>query len=275
MRSLSSIIFTLLILGISSTSAQLSTPGRFALRLAAQDTSLSEGLLSNIVAEIRPVGDSLTWFGTGRGLAMHDGKSVYSHRTTLDSLADGQVTKMLPLGGIPAVAVMNDTMAVAYSGDNGSIQVGYGLTLTYNAQSVKDSAGISWVYLSQPMDADADTLRPFGEGFFRSLPVTVPEANVTYDAFLYRDYLWTASWAGGLRRFHLDNQNWEVIPMPMDQQDSLSFCSGFEETDDLGRNILPGYYLTQEILQMAATIITRHFQYLLMVTQYGQELQTE
>ena len=243
MRSLYSRIFTLLILGISSISAQLSTPDRFALRLAAQDTSLSKGLLSNIVAEIRLVGDSLTWFGTGRGLAMHDGKSVYSYRTTLDSLADGQVTKMLPFGGIPAVAVMNDTMAVAYSGDNGSIQVGYGLTLTYNAQSVKDSAGISWVYLSQPMDADADTLRPFGEGFFRSLPVTVPEANVTYDAFLYGDYLWTASWAGGLRRFHLDNQNWEVIPMPMDQQDSLSFCSGFDETDDLGRNILPGYYL--------------------------------
>ena len=243
MRSLYSRIFTLLILGISSISAQLSTPDQFALRLAAQDTSLSKGLLSNIVAEIRLVGDSLTWFGTGRGLAMHDGKSLYSYRTTLDSLADGQVTKMLPFGGIPAVAVMNDTMAVAYSGDNGSIQVGYGLTLTYNAQSVKDSAGISWVYLRQPMDADADTLRPFGEGFFRSLPVTVPEANVTYDAFLYGDYLWTASWAGGLRRFHLDNQNWEVIPMPMDQQDSLSFCSGFDETDELGRNILPGYYL--------------------------------
>jgi hypothetical protein len=243
MRSLYSRIFTLLVLGISSTSAQLSTPDRFALRLAAQDTSLSEGLLSNIVAEIRIVGDSLTWFGTGRGLAMHDGQRVYSHRTTLDSLADGQVTKMLPLGGIPAVAVMNDTMAVAYSGDNGSIQVGYGLTLTYNAQAVKDSAGISWIYLNQPMDVDADTLRPFGEGFFRSLPVTVPEANVTYDAFLYGDYLWTASWAGGLRRFHLDNRNWEVIPMPMDQQDSLSFCSGFDETDDLGRNILPGYYL--------------------------------
>ena len=243
MRSSFSKIFILLILGISSTSAQLNTPGRFALRSAAQDTSLSKGLLSNIVAEIKLVGDSLTWFGTGQGLAMHDGKRVYNYRTTLDSLADGQVTKMLPPGGIPALAVMDDTMAVAYSGDNGVIQVGYGLTLTYNSQAVNDSAGISWVYLSQPMDNDVDTLRPFGEGFFRSLPVTVPEANVTYDAFLYRDYLWTASWAGGLRRFHLDNQNWEVIPMPMDQQDSLSFCSGFEETDDLGRNILPGYYL--------------------------------
>ena len=203
MRSSFSKIFILLILGISSTSAQLNTPGRFALRLAAQDTSLSKGLLSNIVAEIKLVGDSLTWFGTGQGLAMYDGKSVYNYRTTLDSLVDGQVTKMLPPGGIPAVAVMYDTMAVAYSGDNGSIQVGYGLTLTYNSQAVNDSAGISWVYLSQPMDNDVDTLRPFGEGFFRSLPVTVPEANVTYDAFLYGDYLWTASWAGGLRRFHL------------------------------------------------------------------------
>ena len=189
MRSLFSKIFALLVLGISYASAQLSTPDRFALRLAAQDTSLSEGLLSNIVAEIRIVGDSLTWFGTGRGLAMHDGQRVYSYRTTLDSLTDGQITKMLPLGGIPSVAVMNDTMAVAYSGDNGSIQVGYGLTLTYNAQAVKDSAGISWIYLNQPMDVDADTLRPFGEGFIRSLPVTVPEANVTYDAFLYGDYL--------------------------------------------------------------------------------------
>ena len=128
---------------------------------------------------------------------------MYSHRSTLDSLSDGEATKLVPYGGIPAVAVMNDTMAVAYSGDNGSIQVGYGLTLTYNAQSVNDSAGISWVYLKQPVDLDADTIRPFGEGFFRSLPVTVPEANVTYDAFLYGDYLWTASWAGGLRRYDL------------------------------------------------------------------------
>ena len=147
MRSLYSRIFTILILGLSSTNAQMNTPGRFSLRLAAQDTSLSEGLLSNIVAEIRLVGDSLTWFGTGRGLAMHDGKRVYNYRTTLDSLADGQVTKMLPPGGIPSLAVMNDTMAVAYSGDNGIIQVGYGLTLTYNSQAVNDSAGISWVYL--------------------------------------------------------------------------------------------------------------------------------
>ena len=175
MRSLYSNLLTFTLL-VSSLSGQSQTPDRFALRMAAQDTFLNEGLLSNIVAEIRLMGDSLTWFGTGRGLALHDGLRVYSHRSTLDSLSDGEATKLVPYGGIPAVAVMNDTMAVAYSGDNGSIQVGYGLTLTYNAQSVNDSAGISWVYLKQPVDLDADTIRPFGEGFFRSLPVTVPEA---------------------------------------------------------------------------------------------------
>ena len=71
----------------------------------------------------------------------------------------------------------------------------------------------------------------------------MPEANVTYDAFLYGDYLWTASWAGGLRRYNLSSKNWENVPMPMDDQDSLSLCNGFDETDDLGRDILPGYYL--------------------------------
>ena len=235
-------IYSLLIL-TSLLSAQSNTPDRFALRTVVQDTFLSQGLLSNIVAEIRLMGDSLTWFGTGQGLALHDGHHVYSHRTTLDSMANEAITQFVPFGGIPAIAVMNDTMAVAYSGDNGSIQVGYGLTLTYNAQTVNDSSGISWIYLKQPMDRDADTLRPFGEGFFRSLPVTVPEANVTYDAFLHREYLWTASWAGGLRRYNLNDRSWEVVPMPMDDQDTLSLCTGFDEVDDLGRAILPGYYL--------------------------------
>ena len=61
---------------------------------------------------------------------------------------------------------MGDTMAVAYSGDNGSIQVGYGLTLTYDAQMVNDSSGITWTYLQQPIDQESDTLPPFGEGFY-------------------------------------------------------------------------------------------------------------
>ena len=79
----------------SSLSGQSHTPDRFALRMAVKDTFMNEGLLSNIVAEIKLMGDSLTWFGTGRGLAPHDGLSVYSHRTTLDTLSD-ELPSLLP-----------------------------------------------------------------------------------------------------------------------------------------------------------------------------------
>ena len=131
------LIFTL----TSQLSAQFFSPSRFSLNSTVQDTFLSKGLLSNIIAEVRLMGDSLTWFGTGQGLALHNGHYVYSHQITTDSLADGQTTKLVPYGGIPAIAVMGDTMAVAYSGDNGSIQVGYGLTLTcllYTSPSPRD-----------------------------------------------------------------------------------------------------------------------------------------
>jgi len=217
------------------------TPIRFSLKSAVEDTFLTFGLSSNIVAEIRLMDTSLTWLGTGQGLALHDGHIVYTHRSTSESLYDGQSTSFVPEGGIPAIAVKDDTMAVAYSGDNGAIQVGYGLTITNSASDVQDSSGISWTYLQQPVDSEADTLKPFGEGFFKVLPVTVPEANVTYDAYIDNGYLWIASWAGGLRRYDINMGSWEIVPMPMDSQDSLSTCVGFIDVD--GRPIMPDYYL--------------------------------
>ena len=221
---------------------QSATPSRFSLKTALEDTFLTEGLTSNVVAEIRMMGDSLTWFGTGQGLALHDGHRIYAHQITAELLDDGQFTNLVPQGGIPAIAVMGDTMAVAYSGDDGSIQVGYGLTLTYSAE---DTSGITWTYLQQPIDNEADTIKPFGEGYFRQLPVTVPQANVTYDAHLSGEFLWTASWAGGLRRYHLTKKVWENVPLPMDDQDSLSLCDdeGFDVSASDSRPILTDYYL--------------------------------
>jgi ligand-binding sensor domain-containing protein len=220
--------------------AQSFAPINFNLNLDENDSTTSTGLKSNIIAEIKLMGDSLTWFGTGQGLAMYDGNQLYSFLSTEDSLEDLESTNILPQGGIPAIAVKGDTLIVSFSGDNGSIQVGGGLVISYDAQ---DTSGISWEYFSQPVDAATDTIKPFGEGYYRCLPVTVPEANVTYDSDIDQNFLWIASWAGGLRRYDLDEGNWENIPLPMDSQDSLSLCEGFEEIDPFGRPLLSGYYL--------------------------------
>ncbi|GIR57362.1 MAG: hypothetical protein CM15mP64_7740 [Candidatus Neomarinimicrobiota bacterium] len=167
----------------------------------------------------------------------------YSHNTTSDSLGNNTVTNLVPVGGIPSISVDGEKIVVSYSGDNGSIQVGYGLTYA-DLSSYNDSSSINWTYLQQPIDdSEEDTLvQFFGEGSFNMLPVTVKEANVTYDSQLLNDTLYTASWAGGLRRYYINAGFWENIPMPMDSQDSLSTCEGFVD-DGLGRKIKQGYYL--------------------------------
>ena len=234
--------FSKIILFLSSAiilSGQIQSPMRFNL-IFDEDTLKSAGLKSNIIAEIKLMGDSLTWLGTGQGLALHNGKQLFSFLSTQDSLADQEAISLLPVGGIPAIAVKGDTLAVSFSSDNGSIQVGKGLALSYNAQDTND---LSWRYFKQPVDLPSDTVKPFGEGYYRCLPVTVPEANVTYDSYIDGSFLWIASWAGGLRRYNMEVGNWENVPLPMDGQDSLSLCDGFDDVDDYGRPILSGYYL--------------------------------
>tara|TARA_B100000886_G_C20416452_1_gene489462 strand:- start:120 stop:1820 length:1701 start_codon:yes stop_codon:yes gene_type:complete len=236
--------------------SQSPTPLRYSLKSFELDSVYNKGIKSNIVAEIRSVGDSLTWFGTGQGLALHNNTTnkLYNHKTIsgTDTLANKQLTKLLPIGGIPAIAVQGDTMAVSFSGDNGSIQVGYGIAVTFDAQN---ETGIDWVFYEQPLDlsGEGDSLETFGNvGRFSRLAVTVPEANVTYDAQIHyfidnlgigSKYLWITSWAGGLRRIDLDADFpvWQLIPLPMDNQDSLDLCNGWDDSQE--PPYFPNFYL--------------------------------
>ena len=241
---------------VNFLSGQISHPSKFLLNSYELDSTYNKGLKSNIVAEIRKMGDSLTWFGTGQGLSLHNNATnkTYSHKTMLssDTLVNQQATDLLPYGGIPAIAVQGDTMVVSFSGDNGEIQVGYGLTVTFNGQ---DQTGIDWTYYSQPLDlsGEGDSLETFGNvGRFSRLAVTVSEANVTYDADIHSfvdnlgiasKYLWITSWAGGLRRIDLDADFpvWQLIPLPMDNQDSLDLCNGWDDSQE--PPYFPNYYL--------------------------------
>jgi len=116
----------------------------------------------------------------------------------------------------------------------------------------KVTKAIDWKYMPQPVDNQTEIEVPFGEGYFWQLPVTVPQANVTYDAAISGKYLWIASWAGGLRRFDLSQslRRPQNIPMPMDWQGALSTCqdSAFIDTVSLVTgdpiSVLKDYYLT-------------------------------
>ena len=373
------IIYTLLsALGFS----QNPSPYRYSLKSTTDgETSFFEdGFNSNVVAEIKLMTDSLTWFGTGRGLSLYDGKSAFTYQSTTDSIVDiftnpSSVTSVLPSGGVSAIATSNDTLLVAFAGDDNNTPLGLGLaiafkagswyetepteimsfdflwdslavdtlngvyfgfdseyeigsgykgtfivlgplteavkttisdsvktntiikitnsdlskTLSFTVQSITDystaqvqliiqsgsinyssindigflngetvklnitkaTKAIAWQFLPQPVDTDLDIEVPFGEGYFWQLPVTVSQANVTYDASISGKYLYVASWAGGLRRYDLsiNLRKPQNIPMPMDWQSQLSTCQDSAYIDTLSKitgdpiSVLKNYYL--------------------------------
>ena len=364
--------------------SQNPSPFRYSLKSTTDgETSFFEdGFNSNVVAEIKLMGDSLTWFGTGRGLSLYDGESAFTYQSTTDSIVDvltnpSSVTSVLPSGGVSAIAATNDTLLVAFAGDDNNTPLGLGLaiaskagswyeteptnimsfdflwdslavdtlngiyfgfdseyeigtgysgtfivlsplteavkttisdsvkantiikitnsdlskTLSFTVQSIteystaqvqliiqpgsinyssinddgflngetiklnitKATKAIAWQFLPQPVDSDLDVEVPFGEGYFWQLPVTVPQANVTYDASISGKYLYVASWAGGLRRYDLsvNLRKPQNIPMPMDWQSQLSTCQDSAYVDTLSKitgdpiPVLKNYYFQQ------------------------------
>ena len=54
--------------------------------------------------------------------------------------------------------------------------------------------------------------------------VTTDVQNISYDLAIQGDYIYAASWSGSLRRFNYTDitPTWEVVPLPMDNQDFLN-----------------------------------------------------
>ena len=233
---------TVLLIGIiffiSISVGQNFIPTNVSLRKTNLDSSgIINELASNVISEIKLQGDSTVWLGTGQGLAMiQDSTSVFAMGSLTIEESD---TIMLLTDGISAIAVNDSSIIVAGATDDGVTPVGAGF---YFAEDALDPT-ISWIHFSQPVDNQTDTLADFADKYFRALPVTVANNNVTYDAAISDDYIWITSWAGGLRRIPLQNlagdSSWTRVPLPLDDMDVLTTCSDTSYAD----NILKDYYL--------------------------------
>ena len=105
-----------------------------------------------------------------------------------------------------AVSGQGSDMLIAVAGSENGIPVGKGGSFTMRATA--DDA-IEWTYYAQPLDSAAFPYPPFAGAYMATLPITVPQANVTYDVAFSElletpvAFVWIASWAGGLRRAKL------------------------------------------------------------------------
>ncbi len=224
--------YILIIYGFSYSQALI--PTLYKMKDFAFDTTAYKGLKSNMISDIVQQGDTVVWLGTGSGLAvLKDSTSMYTINSTENLSAN--LKDKTPVGGVTAIAAYNKTLIAAFAKSGENITLGNGLIYTLDATG----ESIDWTYFEQPIDTEKDSLAPFAKKYFKGLPITVKEANVTYDAAITKDYIWIASWAGGLRRYNLALKIWERVPLPQDGDQVLNTC----EKASYENNILKDYYL--------------------------------
>lgn len=212
-------------------------PRLYKMRSANFDSSAYRGLKTNIIGDIAPQGDTLLWLGTGSGLAvLRDTLSIFTLASNKNITA-GQASTSTPEGAVSALAVNGNSLFAAFAKSGENITVGNGFV--YSSNSTGNAT--NWTYFEQLIDGEDDTFSVIQGGVsgkFNALPITVKEANVTYDASINNKYIYVTSWAGGLRRFNLNSSLWYKLPLPQDNDQTLNTCdvSSYEETTQ-------GYFL--------------------------------
>ena len=202
------------------------------------DSTATRGLATNIVGDILPQSDTLLWLGTGSGLAvLRDTSSIFTLATS-KNLSQGAVTNT-PEGAVSALDVSGNALFAAFATSGENITKGNGLIYSDNSTGKT----ISWTYFDQLVDTEADSLTPFAKRFFRGLPVTVKEANVTYDAAINGSNIYITSWAGGLRRYNILTKIWQRIPLPQDGDHILNTCDESSYISTTSGSILRDFYL--------------------------------
>ena len=192
---------------------------------------LSTNLPGNSIIDIREGNNGKLYFGTNNGLGYADLDNSIPIFHTIEN-------QYIPRGRIRATYIYNNIIAVSGEIDTTFTYNGmYDDTTTYTHTEQKGTGisysldyGESWTFLQQPIDSIPMTgkYNQINWGTQDSIlvyAVTTEVNNITYDIAINDDYIYTVSWAGGLRRYNYTSQNpkWEIIPLPMDNQGWL-YC---------------------------------------------------
>lgn len=93
--------------------------------------------------------------------------------------------------------------------------------------------GLTWRVVNQSLDAADDNTIEYGINTLDVLPITTAINNLSYDAALISGYIYTANFAGGLRRSKDGGLTWERVVLPPDYLDSIN------ENDTLDFDLSP------------------------------------
>jgi len=162
------------------------------------------------------------WFGTGQGLSFtSNGGTIWTNYFASNTFD----TK-----GISAIAMRGNTIWVAtgYTTKLGDEDVQTGGGLHYSTDH-----GATWSFIPQPVDTGTINIQDYGINKIRVLAITVPQQNITFDIAITSNAVWTASWAGMLRKSRLDSLHFTPVILPPDNLNQIS------PTDSLNFDLSP------------------------------------
>lgn len=216
MKKNSFILFFILIISANHSLAQLA-PNSFIMpddHKTFKTADQNPG--SNGISDIITIGDTV-WLGTSNGISLStDQGNTWTNFYGKDPFGDASISAIGYYNGIfwASTAASKDV--------NGqSLPEGTGIKFTTDV-------GMTWHSIPQSVDGDNDTVVIYGINRIRALPVTVTIQNLTYDIAFTPGYIWTANFAGGLRKAPIDslianpNYKWQRVVIPPDYLDSIS-----------------------------------------------------
>lgn len=113
--------------------------------------------------------------------------------------------------------------------NNGIVWTTTGHTFEEGSESLPEGSGIrystdngeTWTIHPQSVDNPGDSLITYGINIIRALPVTTKVNNVSFDLAVTQNTIWTANFAGGLRKSTDNGATWERVILPPDHLDSI------------------------------------------------------
>ncbi|PLX31375.1 MAG: hypothetical protein C0600_05860 [Ignavibacteria bacterium] len=201
-------LFAVVLLLLCTTAYAQELPKSF--RLSAGETD--DRPLSNSAVDLLVRTDTL-WVAGGKGIDM----------TTDNGASWMHVGDSAPfdLEDIAALEAYGSTFWASLAGaedtDDGALPRGLGL-------AVSTDNGVTWTHVPQPKEAEDMSVYDiiYGRNSIPTLAVTTDINNITYDIAVTKDAVFTASFAGGLRKSTDGGANFTPVVLPPDFLDAIA-----------------------------------------------------
>lgn len=178
-------------------------------RLAAVPPE-SGRMTANSINEIVVTNDTV-WVGTSRGLSVATGSPVrWTNWSNASPFGSTGVSGIATSGDLVWVAAATSTKQ-----DNESLPTGDGLFRSTDR-------GATWSRFDQPADSGSVDTLTYGINRIATLNITTAINNITYDIAIGAGAIWTANFAGMLRRSTDGGVSWKRVILPPDGRSSIA-----------------------------------------------------